>query len=78
MSMLNHALKMFVQVYIRGGHNELFSKFEYLPGWMPLYNQFQDLFTKKLIYSCPTAIAQLNLKIVKNRKISHCKMNFPI
>ena len=33
---------------IRGGHNVLFSKFEYVPGWMPLYNQFQDLFTKKI------------------------------
>ena len=33
---------------IRGGHNVLFSKFEYVPGWMPLNNQFQDLFTKKI------------------------------
>ena len=59
---------------IRGGNNVLFSKFEYLAGWMPLYNQFQDLFTKKLNSSCPTAIAQLDLKIVKNRTV---KLIFP-
>ena len=35
-----------VYVYPRGGHNVLFSKFEYVVGWMPLYNQFQDLFIK--------------------------------
>ena len=33
---------------LRGGHNVFFSKFEYVTGWMPLYNQFQDLFRKKI------------------------------
>ena len=66
-------------MYIRGGHNVIFSKFEYVPGWMPLYNQFQDLFTKKKLKSSwPTAIALSDLKIVKNREKSHCKINFPI
>ena len=34
--------------WARGGHNVLFSKYEYVPGWMPLYKQFQALFTKKI------------------------------
>ena len=28
-----------------------FFKFEYVPGWMPLYNQFEDLFVKKIQFS---------------------------
>ena len=57
---------------VRGGHNVLFSKFEYVTGWMSLYNQFQDLFIrKKFNFICPTAIALLDLKIVKNHKKSH-------
>ena len=39
---------------------------------------FKIFLLKKFNSCCPTAIALLDLKIVKNHEKSHCKINFPI
>ena len=54
----------------RGAHNVQISKFEYVAGWMPLYNQFQDTFRENKLYSsCPTAIAQRGSSITQTKNL---------